>query len=53
MADAGPQFKQHVPKRRARRRADNRVGVFRALLGLLYFWLYSVARIGPTIFVFT
>ena len=28
---AGPQFKQHFPKRRAGRRTDNRVGVFRAL----------------------
>ena len=31
-ADAGPQFKQHFPKRRAGRRTDDRVGVFRAQL---------------------
>ena len=35
-ADAGPQFKQHFPKRRAGRRvgrrAGNRVGVFHAYI---------------------
>ena len=31
VACAGSQFKQHRPKRRAGRRAGNRVGVFHAL----------------------
>ena len=32
---AGPQFKQYCPKRRAGRRAGNRIGVFRSF-GLHY-----------------